>query len=176
MFYYNDEINNKEAMDNDKNIYSFSCKLTDGKEIKLSDFASKILLVVNTASKCGFTPQYKGLESLQKKYNASGFNVLGFPCNQFGSQEPGADEEIQEFCSVNFGVSFPIFSKIEVKGKSAHPIFQFLTSKCPGLMGSESIKWNFTKFLINKNGLPIKRFAPNTKPEKIASHIEGLLN
>ena len=162
-------------MTNEKNIYSFSCRLNNGEEKKLVDYSHKVLLIVNTASKCGFTPQYAGLEKLYENYHNSGFEVLAFPCNQFGSQEPGADEEIKEFCSTNYQTTFPVFSKIDVKGSEADPLFIYLTSSRPGLMGLESIKWNFTKFLINQDGKPIERFAPNTKPETIATKIENLL-
>ena len=136
----------------------------------------RTLLIVNTASKCGFTPQYNGLQELQEKFKDSGFSVLAFPCNQFGGQEPGSSEEIQEFCTLNYGINFPIFEKVDVKGEDAHPLFKYLTSEKKGLLGSESIKWNFTKFLINKEGKPIARFAPNTTPEKISKEIETLLN
>ena len=162
-------------MTNEKNIYSFSCRLNNGEEKKLVDYSDQVLLVVNTASKCGFTPQYAGLEKLYENYHNSGFEVLAFPCNQFGSQEPGTDEEIKEFCSINYHTTFPVFSKIDVKGPKADPLFVYLTSNRPGLMGLESIKWNFTKFLINQDGKPIERFAPNTKPETIATKIESLL-
>ncbi len=162
-------------MTNEKNIYSFSCRLNNGEEKKLVDYSHKVLLIVNTASKCGFTPQYAGLEKLYENYHNSGFEVLAFPCNQFGSQEPGSDEEIKEFCSTNYQTTFPVFSKIDVKGSEADPLFIYLTSSRPGLMGLESIKWNFTKFLINQDGKPIERIAPNTKPETIATKIESLL-
>ena len=162
-------------MTNEKNIYSFSCRLNNGEEKKIVDYSDKVLLIVNTASKCGFTPQYAGLEKLYENYRNSGFEVLAFPCNQFGSQEPGSDEEIKEFCSTNYQTTFPVFSKIDVKGPKADPLFVYLTSSRPGLMGLESIKWNFTKFLINQDGKPIKRYAPNTKPETIATKIESLL-
>ena len=162
-------------MTNEKNIYSFSCRLNNGEEKKLVDYSHKVLLIVNTASKCGFTPQYAGLEKLYENNHNSGFEVLAFPCNQFGSQEPGTDEEIKEFCSTNYQTTFPVFSKIDVKGPEADPLFIYLTSSRPGLMGLESIKWNFTKFLINQDGKPIERFAPNTKPETIATKIESLL-
>ena len=162
-------------MTNEKNIYSFSCRLNNGEEKKIVDYSDKVLLIVNTASKCGFTPQYAGLEKLYENYSNSGFEVLAFPCNQFGSQEPGSDEEIKEFCFTNYQTTFPVFSKIDVKGPEADPLFIYLTSSRPGLMGLESIKWNFTKFLINQDGKPIERFAPNTKPETIATKIESLL-
>ena len=157
------------------NIYNHSCKDNAGKLQRLSAFEGQALLIVNTASKCGFTPQYNGLQELQEKFKDSGFSVLAFPCNQFGGQEPGSSEEIQEFCTVNYGINFPIFEKVDVKGEDAHPLFKYLTSEKKGLLGSESIKWNFTKFLINKEGKPVARFAPNTTPEKISKEIENLL-
>ena len=158
------------------NIYNHSCNDNAGNLKNLSDFEGQTLLIVNTASKCGFTPQYNGLQELQEKFKDSGFSVLAFPCNQFGGQEPGSSEEIQEFCTLNYGINFPIFEKVDVKGEDAHPLFKYLTSEKKGLLGSESIKWNFTKFLINKEGKPIARFAPNTTPEKISKEIETLLN
>ena len=158
-----------------KNIFNFSCKDINGEEINLSEYSGKVLLIVNTASKCGFTPQYKGLQDLYKKYFNQGFEILGFPCNQFGSQEPGTDQEIVEFCNINYDVTFPLFSKIEVNGPSAHPLFSFLTSDKPGLLGTKAIKWNFTKFLINRNGEPVKRFSSKTAPEEISSEILDLL-
>ena len=157
------------------NIYNHSCNDNSGNLQNLSAFEGQALLIVNTASKCGFTPQYNGLQELQEKFKDSGFSVLAFPCNQFGGQEPGSSEEIQEFCTVNYGINFPIFEKVDVKGEDAHPLFKYLTSKKKGLLGSESIKWNFTKFLIDKEGKPIARFAPNTTPEKISKEIENLL-
>ena len=157
------------------NIYNHSCNDNSGNLQNLSAFEGQALLIVNTASKCGFTPQYNGLQELQEKFKDSGFSVLAFPCNQFGGQEPGSSEEIQEFCTVNYGINFPIFEKVDVKGEDAHPLFKYLTSEKKGLLGSESIKWNFTKFLINKKGKPIARFAPNTTPEKISKEIENLL-
>ena len=157
------------------NIYNHSCNDNSGNLQNLSAFEGQALLIVNTASKCGFTPQYNGLQELQEKFKDSGFSVLAFPCNQFGGQEPGSSEEIQEFCTVNYGINFPIFEKVDVKGEDAHPLFKYLTSEKKGLLGSESIKWNFTKFLINKEGKPIARFAPNTTPERISKEIEGLL-
>ena len=141
----------------------------------MRDYKGKVLLVVNTASQCGFTPQYKGLEAIYQKFKDRGFAVLGFPSNQFGQQEPGSDTEIAEFCEMNFGVSFPLFSKVDVNGADAHPLFKFLTSTKPGLLGSEGIKWNFTKFLIGKDGAVIDRYAPNTKPEDLAKDIEKAL-
>ena len=157
------------------NIYNHSCNDNSGNLQNLSAFEGQALLIVNTASKCGFTPQYNGLQELQEKFKDSGFSVLAFPCNQFGGQEPGSSEEIQEFCTVNYGINFPIFEKVDVKGEDAHPLFKYLTSEKKGLLGSESIKWNFTKFLIDKEGKPIARFAPNTTPDKISKEIENLL-
>lgn len=153
-----------------QDFYKLSAKSIDGKTVKMSEYKSKVLLVVNTASKCGLTPQYEGLEELYKNYSDKGFVVLGFPCNQFGKQEPGSAEEIAEFCQKNYGVSFPMFDKIDVNGDNTHPIFEFLKSKHEG-----SIKWNFTKFLIDRQGNVIKRYAPTTKPSKIAEDIAELL-
>jgi glutathione peroxidase len=153
----------------------FSATLSNGNEVALGDYAGKVLLIVNTASKCGFTPQYTGLESLQKTYSANGFSVLAFPCNQFGGQEPGTEQEIESFCDLNYQTSFPLFSKIEVNGASSHPLFAHLKSEAPGVLGSQRIKWNFTKFLVNQQGEVVKRYAPSTKPEAIAKDIEALL-
>lgn len=157
-------------------IYSFTPKNLAGKETPLRNFEGKVVLIVNTASKCGFTPQYAGLEALYKKYKERGFEILGFPCNQFGAQEPGSSDEIGAFCTKNYGVEFPMFEKIDVNGKNAHPLYKFLTSAKPGLLGTEAIKWNFTKFLIGKNGEPVKRYSPNTNPEDIADDIEKELS
>ncbi len=159
-----------------ESIFNFSCKDVDGNEKNLSELQGKVTLVVNTASKCGFTPQYKGLEDLYQKYKDQGLEVLGFPCNQFGNQEPGSNNEIEEFCTLNYGVTFPIFSKVDVNGDSADPLFKFLTSNKKGLLGSSKIKWNFTKFLVDKGGNPVKRFAPTTTPEQISEDIEEILN
>lgn len=156
-------------------VMDFSAILSNGNEVALGDYAGKVLLIVNTASKCGFTPQYTGLESLQKTYSANGFSVLAFPCNQFGGQEPGTEQEIESFCDLNYQTSFPLFSKIEVNGASSHPLFTHLKSEAPGVLGSKRIKWNFTKFLINQQGEVVKRYAPSTKPEAIAKDIEALL-
>lgn len=156
-------------------VYDFKAKSLDGKEIDFSDYKGDVLLIVNTASQCGFTPQYQGLESLQKKFEAKGLKVLGFPCNQFGQQEPGDNNAIANFCQKNFGVTFQMFEKIDVNGKSAHPLYAYLTSKAPGILGSEGIKWNFTKFLVDKNGHVIKRFAPNVAPEDLEPEIEKVL-
>ena len=159
-----------------ESIFNFSCKDVDGNEKNLSELQGKVTLIVNTASKCGFTPQYKGLEDLYQKYKDQGLEVLGFPCNQFGNQEPGSNNEIEEFCTLNYGVTFPMFSKVDVNGDSADPLFKFLTSNKKGLLGSSKIKWNFTKFLVDKDGNPVKRFAPTTTPEQISEDIEEILN
>jgi glutathione peroxidase len=156
-------------------IYDFSVNRLDGTPVTLRDFAGKVLLVVNTASKCGFTPQYEGLEALHREYGERGLVVLGFPCNQFGAQEPGTAEQIGEFCRKNYGVSFPMFEKIEVNGAGAHPLYRWLKSNAKGVLGSEAIKWNFTKFLIDRDGRVVERFAPTTKPEDLKPHIEALL-
>lgn len=156
-------------------IYDFSADTMSGSRQSLADYQGKVLLIVNTASKCGFTPQFDGLEKLYQQYESQGLVVLGFPCNQFASQDPGSNEEIQQFCQLNYGVSFPMFAKIDVKGKDAHPLFQYLTKEAKGILGSEAIKWNFTKFLIGKDGQVIDRYAPTTKPESIAQDIERAL-
>ncbi|NND82844.1 MAG: glutathione peroxidase [Gammaproteobacteria bacterium] len=156
-------------------IYQFSATDIKGADVSLSDFQGKVLLIVNTASKCGFTPQFEGLENLYKDLHEQGLEVLGFPCNQFGSQDPGDEGQIEEFCQLNYGVSFPMFSKIEVNGKGAHPLYQYLKKEAKGLLGSEKIKWNFTKFLINKEGGVVARYGSMDKPEDIRSDIEALL-
>ena len=156
-------------------LHDFSANSLDGKPVALRDFAGKVLLVVNTASKCGFTPQYEGLEALYEQYRDRGLAVLGFPCNQFGAQEPGTAEEIGAFCQKNYGVSFPMFEKIDVNGATAHPLYQWLKSNARGLLGSEAIKWNFTKFLVDRDGKVVERFAPTTKPEDLKASIEALL-
>lgn len=155
-------------------FYEFKAKSLGGKEISMEDYIGKTVLVVNTASKCGLTPQYEGLEKLYQKYKNKGFVILGFPCNQFGQQEPGDEKSISEGCLVNYGVTFPMFSKVEVNGENAHPIFNYLKSELRGLFGSR-IKWNFTKFLVDKEGRPIKRFAPTTKPESIDKYLDKIL-
>ncbi|MEH6551307.1 MAG: glutathione peroxidase [Pseudomonadales bacterium] len=157
------------------NIFDFDFKLANGQEQALQDYKGKVLLVVNTASKCGFTPQFEGLEKLHEQYADQGLAVIGFPCNQFGKQDPGNMDEITEFCQLNYGVSFPIAEKIDVNGGNAHPLYQFLKNEVPGLLGSKNIKWNFTKFLINREGQVVERYAPATKPEKLAADIEALL-
>ncbi len=151
-------------------IYDFEANTLSGKKVSLDMYKDKTVLIVNTASKCGLTPQYEGLENLYNKYKDDGLVILGFPCNQFGKQERGNSEEIQKFCEANYGVSFPMFEKIEVNGKNAHPLYKFLKSKLGGLLGGR-IKWNFTKFLIDRNGKPIKRFAPTSRPEEIEKEI-----
>jgi len=156
-------------------IYEFSAQALMGEEQPLSAYEGKVILVVNTASKCGFTPQYKGLEELHQKYKDRGLVILGFPCNQFGKQEPGSAEEIGGFCERNFGVTFPLFAKVDVNGDNAHPLFAHLKQQAPGVLGTKSIKWNFTKFLIGRNGAVIKRFAPKDKPEGLDAAIEALL-
>jgi len=156
-------------------IYDFSVKDIHGKSVKLDRYKGKVLLVVNTASKCGFTPQYKGLEALYQKYHGKGLEILGFPCNQFGAQEPGTEDEIASFCEVNFGVTFPLFAKVDVNGDAAAPLYRHLKSAKPGLLGSEAIKWNFTKFLVDRKGAVVARFAPNDEPAALAGDIEKLL-
>ncbi len=158
----------------DTQFYDFSAKSLQGKEIPMNTYKGKTVLVVNTASKCGFTPQYEGLQKLYEKYENNGLVILGFPCNQFGNQEPGDEKSIANGCMINYGVSFPMFSKIEVNGKNAHPIFKYLKNKLGGILGN-SIKWNFTKFLIDPDGKPIKRYAPTTKPESIENDVVQLL-
>jgi glutathione peroxidase len=155
-------------------LHELKATRNDGKEEGLDSYKGKVLLVVNTASQCGFTPQYKGLQELYTKHREKGFEVLGFPCDQFGHQEPGSDEEIHSFCERNFGVTFPLFKKIEVNGDNTHPVFEYLKKNAPGLLG-QRIKWNFTKFLVDGQGKVIKRYAPTTTPEKIESDIQQLL-
>jgi glutathione peroxidase len=156
-------------------IADFTVKMPGGKDLSLADKAGKVVLVVNTASKCGFTPQYDGLEALWRKYGERGFEVLAFPCNQFGGQEPGTADEIESFCKVNFGVSFPLMAKIEVNGANADPLYQWLKAKAPGVLGTKGIKWNFTKFLIGRDGKVVRRYGPTDKPEKLEKDIEALL-
>jgi glutathione peroxidase len=156
-------------------IYDFDAQSIDGKSVPLKQYEGKPLLIVNTASACGFTPQFGGLEKLHKAYGARGLVVLGFPCNQFGSQDPGSNDEIASFCQLNYGVSFPMMGKIDVNGAGADPLYQWLTAEAPGLLGSKAIKWNFTKFLVGKDGRVIKRYAPQDAPEKLASDIEAAL-
>ena len=156
-------------------IADFTVDLPGGKQINLADKQGKVLLVVNTASKCGFTPQYDGLEALWKQYGERGFEVLAFPCNQFGGQEPGTADQIEEFCKVNFGLSFPLMAKVEVNGPNETPLYSWLKSEAPGVMGTKSIKWNFTKFLIDRDGKVVRRYGPTDKPQSIAKDIEKLL-
>ena len=156
-------------------IYEFSANALHGTAGGLKDYAGKVVLIVNTASKCGLTPQYKGLEALYKKYKDKGLVILGFPCNQFGKQEPGNASQITEFCELNYGVSFPMFDKIEVNGAGTHPLYRFLKQEKPGILGTQGIKWNFTKFLVNREGQVVKRFAPAAKPEQLEREIQKLL-
>ena len=156
-------------------IYGFSADTLDGATVSLDQYRDKVLLIVNTASECGFTPQYRGLQEIYQQLAARGFEVLGFPCNQFGKQEPGDAAQIGDFCEKNFGVTFPMFAKIEVNGANAHPLYKYLKDKEPGLLGIEAIKWNFTKVLVDRNGNVVKRYAPQTKPEAITEDIEKLL-
>jgi glutathione peroxidase len=156
-------------------IHPFEIETISGKSTKLKDYKGKVILIVNTASKCGLTPQFEGLEKLYGKYKDQGLVILGFPCNQFGQQDPGSNDEIQEFCQINYGVSFPMHAKIDVNGDNTHPLFQHLKSEAPGVLGSQKIKWNFTKFLVGKDGEVLERFAPATKPEKLEEAIEKAL-
>lgn len=157
-------------------IYDVTCQTIQGKDEPLAKHKGKVLLVVNTASKCGFTPQFQGLEDLYKKYHAQGLEILGFPCNQFGSQDPGKNEEILAFCQTTYGVTFPMFAKVDVNGPDAHPLFQHLKAEAPGVLGSEAIKWNFTKFLVDQTGAVKERYAPTTKPSDLESAIRALLS
>jgi len=156
-------------------IYDFTVKDIHGKDVKLDSYKGKALLIVNTASECGFTPQYKGLEEVYQKLRGKGLVVLGFPCNQFGKQEPGSEADIESFCEVNYGVTFPLFAKIDVNGDAAAPLYKFLKHAKPGLMGSEAIKWNFTKFLVDRKGNVVERYAPNAEPASIVGDIEKAL-
>jgi glutathione peroxidase len=156
-------------------IHEFDALSIDGKPVSLAQFKGKAMLIVNTASACGFTPQFGGLEKLHKTYGDRGLVVLGFPCNQFGSQDPGSNDEIASFCQINYGVTFPMMEKVNVNGAEAHPLYQWLTAEAPGLLGSKAIKWNFTKFLVGKGGRVIKRYAPQDAPEKLAADIEAAL-
>ncbi len=156
-------------------LYDIEVTTIDGETQRLAEYAGKCLLIVNVASKCGFTPQYAGLEALYRTHKDKGLVVLGFPCNQFGAQEPGTEKDIAAFCSASYGVTFPMFAKIEVNGDRAHPLYQFLKKQAPGLLGTEAIKWNFTKFLVDRDGCVRKRYAPNDAPQAIAKDIEALL-
>lgn len=157
-------------------LYELNAQTIKGQDKSLADYRGKVLLIVNTASKCGFTPQYAGLENLYKEYAGKGFEILGFPCNQFGQQEKADNQAIDSFCQLNYGVSFPMFAKIEVNGENAHPVFKYLKDAAPGVLGTRGIKWNFTKFLIDHNGRVVKRFAPLTPPEKIEQSIKNLVD
>jgi glutathione peroxidase len=156
-------------------IYEFEVDTIKGEKKSLKQYENRVLLIVNTASNCGFTPQYKELQDLYEEFGDQGFTVLGFPCNQFMGQEPGNNSDIENFCEINYGISFPMFSKIDVFGENAHPLFVYLASHAPGLLGSKAIKWNFTKFLVNNKGEVVKRFSPNTNPSEIKPNIEVLL-
>lgn len=157
-------------------IYNFKAKKNNGEDADLSAYQNKVVLIVNTASKCGFTPQYAGLEKLYKEFREQGLEILAFPSNQFMNQEPLSDEEIADFCQLNYGVSFPVFKKVDVNGKDAHPLFKFLKKEATGLLGSQRIKWNFTKFLVGRDGRPVKRYSPSTTPEEIKSDIEKYIS
>jgi len=156
-------------------VYDYSASRLDGSVEKLDAYRGQVLLIVNTASACGFTPQYAGLETLYEKLHSAGLTVLGFPCNQFGAQEPGTEAQIGAFCQKNYGVTFPMFAKIDVNGDNAHPLYKYLKDAKPGLLGTEGIKWNFTKFLIDRSGEPVARFAPQTKPEELEAPVKTLL-
>jgi glutathione peroxidase len=156
-------------------IFDIKAKTLQGKEISMEEYKGKTILVVNTASKCGLTPQYEGLEALNQKFKDKGLVILGFPCNQFGNQEPGDEKSIEQGCIINYGVSFQMFTKTDVNGENAHPLFRYLKKELPGLFGSK-VRWNFTKFLVNSKGTPVKRFAPTTKPEKIERYLSKILN
>ncbi|EPZ52952.1 glutathione peroxidase [Alicyclobacillus acidoterrestris] len=152
-------------------VYDFTAKRIDGSTQSLSEYQGNVLLIVNTASKCGFTPQYEGLEALYRKYQDEGFVILGFPCNQFGRQEPGSEAEIAQFCQMTYDVTFPMFAKIDVNGRNAHPLYQYLKSEAGGVLGSQAIKWNFTKFLVNRQGKVLKRFAPTVSPSEMEQDV-----
>lgn len=156
-------------------VYDYTIKDAQGEDVLMNEFKGKVMLIVNTASKCGLTGQYEGLENIYEKYQDKGLEILGFPCNQFGGQEPGTNEEIKEFCQVKFGIKFPIYDKVDVNGDEAHPLFKHLKSEAPGILGSKSIKWNFTKFLVDRDGKVLKRFAPKDTPEKIEEEIRAVV-
>jgi glutathione peroxidase len=156
-------------------VYDFSAKTLEGKDVSLADYRGQVLLIVNTASKCGLTPQYEGLEALYKSAKDRGLTILGFPCNQFGAQEPGTAEEIGSFCSLTYDVTFPMMAKIDVNGPSAHPLYVYLKKQQKGVLGTEGVKWNFTKFLVDRDGNVVERFAPTTKPEELQAAVEALL-
>ena len=156
-------------------VYDFTVKNIRGKDVKLESYKGKALLIVNIASECGFTPQYKGLEALYEKLHGKGLEILGFPCNQFGAQEPGSEKDIESFCEVNYGVTFPMFAKVDVNGDNAAPLYRFLKKQKPGLLGSEAIKWNFTKFLVDRDGTVVERYAPKTEPKELENDVRTLL-
>jgi glutathione peroxidase len=156
-------------------VYDFKAKTIDGQEASLGNYRGKVLLIVNVASQCGFTPQYRGLEALYERFGKKGFEVLGFPCNQFGKQEPGTEADIRSFCDLQYGVRFPLFSKVDVNGPAAHPLYEFLKKSKPGFLGTRRIKWNFTKFLIDRHGRPMKRYSPQTSPSAIEKDIQAQL-
>ena len=156
-------------------VHDYSARTIDGEDRKLSDYKGKVMVIVNTASKCGFTPQYKGLEKMFREFRGKGLVVLGFPCDQFGHQEPGDENEIKQFCSLNYDVTFPMFSKVDVNGDHTHPLYEYLKNEAPGLLGSRGIKWNFTKFLVDKSGKVVKRYGSMDKPESLLKDIEKLL-
>lgn len=156
-------------------VYDFTARDIKGNEKQMADYKGQVLLIVNTASKCGFTPQFEGLQSLHEELGEKGLDVLGFPCNQFMNQDPASEDEISQFCSLNYGVDFPMFSKVDVNGENTHPLFQFLKDEAKGLLGSGKVKWNFTKFLVNRDGKVVGRYPPTTKPEDIKADIEKLL-
>ena len=162
-------------MDESQGLGSFQAQSVDGKPVAMSRYAGQVALVVNTASQCGFTPQFAGLERLWQSYRDRGLVVLGFPCNQFGQQDPGENHEIASFCQLNYGVTFPMMAKIDANGANAHPLYKWLSAQAPGLLGSQSIKWNFTKFLVGRDGLPIRRYAPQDAPERLSGDIEAAL-
>ncbi|MDN4075586.1 glutathione peroxidase [Fictibacillus terranigra] len=157
-------------------VYEYRAKTIMGEEKSLREYEGKVLIIANTASKCGFTPQYKELQSLYDQYSEQGLEILGFPCNQFASQEPGSEEEIQEFCELNYGVKFPMFAKVDVKGENIHPLFAWLTKEAPGILGSKAVKWNFTKFLVDRYGNVVSRHSPQTSPMDMKKEIESLLS
>lgn len=165
----------KKGTKKNMTVYEFKAESLEGQEIPMADYKGDVLLIVNTASKCGFTPQYEGLEKLHEKFKDRGLKVLGFPCNQFGAQEPGNESEIGSFCKKNYGVDFQMFKKIDVNGKNAHPLYKYLTQEAPGALHTEAIKWNFTKFLVDRKGNVVKRYAPNVTPDKLEPEIEKLL-
>ncbi len=156
-------------------LYNFNVRKIDGSSQSLSDYRGQVLLIVNVASRCGFTPQYQGLETLYKKYKERGFSILGFPCNQFGAQEPGTEEEIKSFCDLNYQITFPLFAKVDVNGTQADPLYTYLKKAAPGIMGTEAIKWNFTKFLVDRSGEIVQRYAPTTTPESLEGDILRVL-